>query len=259
MEIEAMSSSSERAPGVLDYARERLPPSLFAPAAVFLAAPALPAGWAFAKAVVVAAILVFQFRLWDDLNDREKDRVTHPERVLSRAENLEAFRALVVMLGVAVLLLLFSPRALAYVLAVGAFAVWYRWIAPSLPEVFRYHVVLLKYPLFSYLATGAPLASMALIYFTFVAHEALHDKKLAELPEVRGALAVEMFVWVALAIVVGADPSVPTLVAYLLPFAAALVAIAELRRFWKSDAALTGRAVFLVSLVSLVARHGAAS
>src|ERR1700719_604806 len=72
------------------YLRERFPLRIFGLAAVALAAAA---SWASAAtptpatlvyATACSALLALQFRLWDDLEDRDRDRATHPGRLLVR-------------------------------------------------------------------------------------------------------------------------------------------------------------------------------
>ena len=41
--------------------------------------------------VLLACTLVFQFRIWDDLNDLEDDRLSHPTRALSQASSVIYF------------------------------------------------------------------------------------------------------------------------------------------------------------------------
>src|SRR4051794_7567398 len=77
--------------GVLGYVRERYPLCFFLPLAAGFTAVAFiatsPGAWTDILLCWITAILMlFQFRLRDDLGDLAYDRLHHPERVLSRAE-----------------------------------------------------------------------------------------------------------------------------------------------------------------------------
>ena len=111
------------------YRYERFPLTLFVPVILFLAIPILVAGEAAAraKALTTLLVLLFQFRLWDDLSDLKTDRLEFPERVLSRASSLTSFRWLWVAATGVVLLLLWGHRdlQLLYLAALLFFFVWY--------------------------------------------------------------------------------------------------------------------------------------
>jgi hypothetical protein len=235
-----MSTSSPE-PGILAYWRERMPPTLFVPVALFLALPSLSEGWsALAKSALVAYLLVLQFRLWDDLVDRERE----PERVLGRAPTLRPFYFLFGTVTAAVLLLDFEWT---YVVALLVFALWYRWLSRNVHPVVCYHVVLLKYPLFTYVAASAGAFAMVLVYATIVAYEPLHDRSLRLAPvAVAGLLA-----WLALV-------ALSTNAYLVLP--AAAVAAAAVRQIHRGeDGTLAGRALFLVSFACLLFTEGAFS
>ena len=83
---------------MISYFVERFSPVVFVPAAVGIAAAVRVAdsgaeasslgGLSGLIDVALALLLIAQFRLWDDLADRDADRLTHPERVLVRAERI---------------------------------------------------------------------------------------------------------------------------------------------------------------------------
>ena len=78
---------------LLAYARERLAtgPVLLAVSLVVVAVLAgrgWPGGFAFATDLALALALVMTFRIWDDLMDRERDRMKHPDRVVVRASSI---------------------------------------------------------------------------------------------------------------------------------------------------------------------------
>jgi 4-hydroxybenzoate polyprenyltransferase len=80
------------------YARERLTPARVAPAVLLVVIATLVGrGWsgfsALATDALLALTLVVAFRIWDDLVDRETDRVKHPDRVVVRASSAAPLRA----------------------------------------------------------------------------------------------------------------------------------------------------------------------
>lgn len=103
--------------GLLAWRRTRFSHWLFIPAALTLMLAGVAAGPRLGQGelvlrVVVAWGLLLALRLWDDLEDRSRDALSHPERVLVRAHSLGLFRAAVAVLLLAGLLvsgLLFGP------------------------------------------------------------------------------------------------------------------------------------------------------
>src|SRR5438034_7604770 len=72
------------------YLHERFQLRIFGPAAFGIV---VAAGWAgtaaitpgtLAIATACSILLLLQFRLWDDLEDRDRDAATHPERLMVR-------------------------------------------------------------------------------------------------------------------------------------------------------------------------------
>jgi 4-hydroxybenzoate polyprenyltransferase len=92
------------------YLRERFDARIYVPLALFIAGAA--AGGTFSAArlgvdATFALLLLAQFRAWDDLADRHRDRRTHPERVLVRTEStapIALFVAAVATLNIAFVL-----------------------------------------------------------------------------------------------------------------------------------------------------------
>jgi 4-hydroxybenzoate polyprenyltransferase len=139
--------------------------------------------------LALAGTLVGQFRFWDDLADRRRDRVDHPERILSRT------RSLVPFWGVLVALLLFNLLAVGMSrppVALGllggcdaAFLAWYGVLRHRVPVVLRAPVLLLKYPAFVYLLAARPdcpagpslIAPLILVYVLLCAYEWWHDPR----------------------------------------------------------------------------------
>lgn len=192
----------------LAYLRERVRPALFGPVIVLLALAGcwvarmmLP--WAGAYALGLTLLIVIQFRLWDDLADREHDRINHPDRVLSRSP-LGPFRILLAMLAVAALLAA-SAGGLRPLLALAVlnavFAGLYGFVRPRLNAVFwQYPVLLSKYPAIVgivALAVGTPgprrfaLAAL-LVYAAALAYEAWHTRP-AGAATATGSPTPEMF------------------------------------------------------------------
>jgi SAM-dependent methyltransferase len=112
--------------------------------------------------VTLVALLVIQFRLWDDIADREHDRERHPERVLQRHEGRATpFLVLLGVLTVPILALLFTfenaaGRIAAYGALAAALAVVYGSHATAHGRLMRMGWVLLKYPVFVLLALASP-------------------------------------------------------------------------------------------------------
>ena len=135
------------------YFRERFPLAVFGPVCFMLTAAAF---WSVASTtalrlavtLLLGIALVVQFRLWDDLEDRIRDRATHPTRVLVSASP-EPFRILLVVLtGIGIALSASRPAALASALALNA-AGWcaYRLVRRRLSaNGWRFGLLPLKYP-----------------------------------------------------------------------------------------------------------------
>jgi len=204
---------------LLAYLRTRLPPHVFVPLALFLCGAAVvgQAGRVPYERIVLAWALVAQFRLWDDLADRDGDRTEHPDRVLARATSLAPFHLLASALFLVNLgWLLPSPGpTLVLFLALNAlFLVWYAGLRRACPfRLVGAHVVLLKYPAFVYVLAApagpwpdARLAvTLALVYLTFCVHEGLHDPRLGG-TAAPAVLAAEAGALVLLALRLAASP-----------------------------------------------------
>ena len=177
------------------YLRERIPLRVFGPAAASLLAAASwaspgPLG-AVAAAAALDALLLLQFRLWDDLEDRDRDRVTHPDRVLVRSVQ-RPFRQILVLLGVTNVVVAASvarPAAIALMLLDAAFYAAYRTMRNRMSDRrWRFSILLAKYPIFVAvlaLLTGSPrpgrlVAAAAVAYLVACAHESSHDGRLPE-------------------------------------------------------------------------------
>jgi hypothetical protein len=170
---------------VIRYWAERFPPVLFVPAAVLIALAARAGDLPGLADVARALLLLGQFRLWDDLADRERDRRAHPERLLVRAASAAPFAILCVLLGainIAIAAYVDGLMAAALLLLLNAAAVvWYTW-RPARRTAGGDLALLTKYPAFVLvLASGSPALSShvfltaAFVYGGACAFEIWHD------------------------------------------------------------------------------------
>src|SRR5262245_28551160 len=109
------------------YHRERFGWRVFGPVAVVLTVAAIPAPLQFPLSLLAVILVLFQFRLWDDLADRDYDVIHHPNRVLSQCDRASSFYGLVVAAGLtsSVLLLLLGCPITPFLLLCGATFLWY--------------------------------------------------------------------------------------------------------------------------------------
>lgn len=177
------------------WTRSRFPLSLYGPLAGLITAAALSAGGAGSVAHILeraglALLLLFQFRLWDDLADRSWDRSAHPERVLAQASSVCAFRWLLVLVTLAGGLVV-AARATVFgtvwpllVLVAGG-ALYYGVVRPHLSALVASALLLAKYPGFVLIvrppavARGPVLVAATLVYATFLLFELTDDDRLA--------------------------------------------------------------------------------
>ena len=183
--METTVSSVSFAEPLAVWLGERMPLRLFGPAGALLLAAAAAAGtpWLLwlPGAVATLALLLVQFRLWDDLADVARDRVEHPERFLPRYASVAPFRTALVTAGVAAVLavsLLSGPfAALALIALDAAAALWYRQPFTRRVGPLGSLVVLSKYPLFTALLAPPPIDALALavacaiVYLAFCLYE----------------------------------------------------------------------------------------
>ena len=135
------------------YFQERFSLAVFGPVFILLTVAAFGSvanttGLRLAVALLLGIALVVQFRLWDDLEDRNRDRATHPTRVLVNARP-EPFRILLLVLTAAAAALSAGEQAaLAATLALNT-AGWcaYRLARRRLSlNGWRFGLLPLKYP-----------------------------------------------------------------------------------------------------------------
>ena len=218
--IEVGPMSRSKALG--QYLCNRFPVMQFVPLAVFIAAaglapapPGLLSEWAVAAAL--ALILVLQFRLWDDIADRERDRISHPERILCQTRDIKPFLIAALSLSVLSGLLLAwyhgqNARSAAYLLLCATLFAWYRLRpAPTAPGLLNSMLILLKYPGIAWLvstpgaAPGTPLLISCLfsVYLIFIIFEILDDHSLRQLAGAISSLLASfgllLCVWVFIA------------------------------------------------------------
>ena len=141
-----------------------------------------------AATFVLAVVLLLQFRLWDDLEDRERDRRLHPARVLVRGDPTPFRRAcmLLAAANIALFALAGSGDAVLSLACLDIFfLIAYGPMRRALPDrVWRFQVLLLKYPVFVGLlaaAVGTPgwmrlFTAAVSVYLCACAYEALHDR-----------------------------------------------------------------------------------
>jgi hypothetical protein len=152
------------------YWRERFRPVVFVPAAMLIAAAsrgaagAAPTSWTIG--ICCALLLLAQFRLWDDLADRERDRAAHPSRVLARTSRLGPFIAACLILGTINVLLaawLRGTQGAAAVVALDvAAAAWYTW-RPARRTAASDLLLLTKYPAFVVVLAIGSSASLPVV------------------------------------------------------------------------------------------------
>ena len=178
-----------------DYLRERFRPALFLPVlgGLWLAAVWASSGDGTARRQVMSlallAVVLLQFRLWDDLEDLPHDRRVHPDRVLARAATWP-FRRLLAALVVASLSVAATagPAVIASLAALDVlFLACYRLVRSRVAVVvWRFPILLSKYPAFVLLAamaagTAPPGARAAVAMLAALLgaglYEAIHDTR----------------------------------------------------------------------------------
>jgi hypothetical protein len=170
------------------YARERLPLPVFAPTLALLGGLAWAASGARVAAlpwcVAVVSLLVVQFRLWDDLEDVDLDRRSHPSRVLTRTP-LRPFRVALAV-SIAAAGAAFAGRdstLVAYAVLCLSMLAAYRAVRRRVTDrSWRYGLLLLKYPAFVALVVTASgeadvvrvVVAAAIAYAAAAGYEAWH-------------------------------------------------------------------------------------
>jgi hypothetical protein len=169
--METRVSSSSAAADLVSYGRERMVRWRMAALAVLIIGLAFIVDGPRDALDVLARgglglVLIAQFRLWDDLADREHDSVHHATRVLSRSQAIPWFWiafVLLALLAAAIAALRSGLAALQiYLGLIVLLAVVYH-VRVRLPRLIRVQLVLLKYPAFVVLLVAPGFANRALL------------------------------------------------------------------------------------------------
>jgi len=186
------------------YRCERFPLRIFALVAVVLTLAAfvegIPHDWfEVLLSWMASVLLLLQFRIWDDLGDRNHDAAHHPDRVLSRCHRVSAFYVLLAFIGLSnwIVLLLLGHSTIPFLLVCAAASFWYTHVDGALRRgIAGRHVLLLKYPVFVWLiAPSHPpelISSMAIVYLSGAIYELLHDREIRSRPQARLLVAIEV-------------------------------------------------------------------
>lgn len=148
---------------IVAYLRERVRARVFVPLALLLAFTGLMLDPAadfnlptYLGATARAFVLSLAFRVWDDLEDRNADRVRRPQRIMARSTRTAPFLMLVALFGVGGVTSLLQlsdplPRFIVLAAAVAILSVWYSTRRlENWNRVAGEHIVLLKYPLIAF-------------------------------------------------------------------------------------------------------------
>ena len=180
-----MSSISFRE-DLIVYLRSRLavPRILLLWLALSACALWLSSGVAFFVIFSVMALLIAQFRLWDDLSDRKHDALRHPQRILVNTAHYKGFVWLCAALALP-LAWMISDKILIYIGLLAAFSLLYAAVQARL---LRTHLILLKYPIFIWLCARDAnpeqwLRTGLIVYLLLCVHVLASD---AELRAFRG-------------------------------------------------------------------------
>jgi hypothetical protein len=142
--------------------------------------------------VVLAGFLVIQFRLWDDLNDINNDRISHPDRVLCRLAAHSHFQIVAMILFVLNSIALSLTKSLhtvtVFAVLNGTFLLWYRALRDWFGTFLHVHFVLTKYPVFAFLISGEPLSGrkasvvlmLTVVYGGACIYEFVHNRQPAK-------------------------------------------------------------------------------
>lgn len=184
---------------LIAYFKTRFRPAAFIFLAAFLCAAAATVPPSFpwrnaAVAMLPALLLLLQFRVWDDLADRQRDAVTHADRVLVTSGSVTSYQWLVIVTAATNILIAATFAMLLHAMVFVALNIlllaWYGWLRDYLRHpLLHSHVVLLKYPVFVWVLNGIIGAKpsrylgylMLLTYFAFCVYEMLHDPILQRL------------------------------------------------------------------------------
>lgn len=175
---------------VLEYARERVVRGTVLAAVLLVTAGALVGGGSSTAAgaatdLAIAACLVISFRIWDDVMDRDRERLRHPERVVVRAGSTASLSLAAWCLALAGSGALMRVHGAVSATLPGVFAgvlaTWYTVRGSRSPAGDR--ILLFKYAVFTLALIGAsPLtpravASALAVYLAACVYEWRHDRE----------------------------------------------------------------------------------
>ncbi len=180
---------------LLEYRRERLPLKLVLTVAFLLTMTgALVSGSAnrvkLALDFMLAVLLVSQFRLWDDLQDVDADRVRHPDRVLCRQSSLRQFRLAVAIMCLVNCAAVLASKSLTTAIVFAAsnmvFYIWYNVLRSFFRTWMSSIFVLTKYPAFLFvMVDGRELrdktslaVAMIVVFAAACIYEVLHNLRI---------------------------------------------------------------------------------
>ena len=149
---------------LLAYARERLTPGRVLPAVLLVVAATFAGGgWpgqaGAARIVVLALALVITFRIYDDIMDRERDRMKHPGRVIVRASSIAPLRLIAIVIGAAALMTVErTGTAAAVLLGLYLAALAASYALRDRRSAATDRILLLKYGVFTLALIGLPAA-----------------------------------------------------------------------------------------------------
>ena len=187
---------------IVAYLRERVRARVLVPLALLLALTGwllAPAGGLDSRAFLVATaqafVLSLAFRVWDDLEDRNADRLRRPHRVMARSTRTAPFLVLVALLAVGGMTSLLQssdplPRFIALAAAIAILSVWYATRRlENWNRVAGEHIVSLKYPLIAFVVAptlpaaagvGRTVAVLAALYALICIYEYMDDPELRQ-------------------------------------------------------------------------------
>jgi len=123
----------------------------------------------------LAYTLIAQFRLWDDLVDRDRDRSLHPGRVLASAEDATLLRLTGWGLGAVNAIALYALNGGAALVGLmvlhGVLGIWYARRASR--DLLHDHALLLKYPVFVVLLASPTSNPSTLVLMSLLVYAAM--------------------------------------------------------------------------------------
>lgn len=159
--------------------------------------------------ILMIAALIVQFRLWDDLVDRDIDAVLHPHRVIVTTDYVRYFARFCYLLTLPVAVFLGFVSGMLHLIIYGlllvAISVLYAVPRVKLSKLLRAHLVLLKYPIIIWLCTfeANPVqwaCFSTAVYLAICMFELFSDASLRNVAAWRVLVLIEVAVLVVLQI-----------------------------------------------------------